>query len=478
MSLAASALADARPQARGIDYALAPHALALAIFAICAFSPSIFNDADTFSHIATGEWMLSHHAIPRADPFTFSVAGKPWTAHEWLSEILLALAHRAGGLPGVALLTGAAAAAGLFVILRAAGRELGGAALAVIGVLALMLIAPGLLARPHILALPVLALWAEALSAARERAPPLGFALLMTLWANLHGGFAFGLALIAPFALEAVVDAPAERRAARARDWGVFGLAATAAALINPFGVGGLLFPVRLLGLRALAQVGEWGPETFAKPNALEAAMLGLLALALTRPVRLPPLRLATLIGLFYLSLTHARHEMLLAVVAPMLLARPLAEGLATPPEAPRRSPRLALAGLVAATLLFACIRAFLPAPAPAAYELTRRALAAAPADLRRQPLHNGYGFGGYLIFEGVKPYVDARADLFGDEFLQDYNRIARGDRNELIAALGKYDIGWTMFPSDGGAVATMDSLPGWRRIYTAPGVVVHARAP
>ena len=27
------------------------------MFALCAFSPAIFNDGDTFSHIATGEWM-------------------------------------------------------------------------------------------------------------------------------------------------------------------------------------------------------------------------------------------------------------------------------------------------------------------------------------------------------------------------------------------------------------------------------------
>ena len=60
------------------------------------------------------------------------------------------------------------------------------------------------MARPHILALPVFALWSEPLFAAREqdRAPPLAFAGLMALWANLHGGFAFGLALIGPFALE------------------------------------------------------------------------------------------------------------------------------------------------------------------------------------------------------------------------------------------------------------------------------------
>ena len=208
MSLAAPALVASRPRSEALSYDLVPHALALAMFALCAFSPAIFNDGDTWSHIATGEWMFAHNAIPHADPFTFSVPGKPWIAHEWLSEILLALAYKAGGFVGVALLTGAAAGVAVFVVARAAARNLGGPALAAVGALAALLVAPSLLARPHILALPVFALWTDALLCARDRAPPIALTLMMTLWANLHGGFAVGLALIAPFAAEAVLAAP------------------------------------------------------------------------------------------------------------------------------------------------------------------------------------------------------------------------------------------------------------------------------
>ena len=83
----------------------------------------------------------------------------------------------------------------------------------------------------------------------------------MTLWANLHGGFAFGLALIAPAAVQSVVTA-VDRRSA-ARSWALFALAAVAAALVNPFGVEGLLFPVRLLGLKALARDRRMGAGEF-----------------------------------------------------------------------------------------------------------------------------------------------------------------------------------------------------------------------
>jgi hypothetical protein len=338
----------------------------------------------------------------------------------------------------------------------------------------LTLIAPSLLARPHMLALPVLALWARTLLGARDRAPPLAAALLMTLWANLHGGFAFGLALIAPLAVEGTLAAAPVNRLGLARDWALFSLAAVAAALITPFGVEGLLFPVRLLDMQALAHIGEWEPQSFAHPNALEAAILALVGVALTRPLRLPAIRLALLIGLLHLSLAHARHELLLAAIGPMLLAKPLADALNAHGAATRFDRKTAV--LVAAALAIAVARPFLPAPTIPAYASARAALAALPPGVRGQPVLNGYAFGGYLAFSGVKPYVDGRADLFGDDFLNDYTRIARGERDPLTATLAGEHIGWTMFAPTQGAVATMDALPGWRRVYADQKMVVHAR--
>ena len=144
------------------------------MLALAAFSPAALNDGDTWTHVATGQWILAHGAIPRVDPFSYTFAGQPWTAHEWLSEVVMALAYRAAGWSGVALLTGAAAATAIFVMARRAARDLSGVALLVLVALAALLVAPSLLARPHILALPLLALWADALFAAREadRAPP------------------------------------------------------------------------------------------------------------------------------------------------------------------------------------------------------------------------------------------------------------------------------------------------------------------
>ncbi len=214
-------------------------AIAVFLFTLAAFAPQVLGDGDTWSHVATGEWIIAHGAPPRADPFSHSMSGEPWMAHEWLSEVLLALAFRLGGWSGVVLMTGAAAAlAGLIVGLCAA-RELRGAPLIATVAIGLSLVTANLLARPHVLALPLAAAWGAGLIAVRSRgrAPPLGLALLMTAWANMHGGFVFGLLLIGPFALEAMTEAPVGARFLAARAWGTFALVALVAALINPYGV-------------------------------------------------------------------------------------------------------------------------------------------------------------------------------------------------------------------------------------------------
>jgi len=476
MSLAAP-LAIAPPRAAAPPYEAAPIVLALLAFALCAFSPAVLNDGDTWSHVATGNWILDHRAVPHVDPFTFSFAGAPWTAHEWLSEVLLALAWRGAGWGGVTLITGAAAGAAMYLLMRRVARDLTGPALVVVAALAFALLAPSFLARPHMLAFPILALWSEALLDAREknRAPPLALAALMALWANLHGGFAFGLALIALFAAEALWEAPAEARLNVFRDWVLFGLVSLGAALLTPFGVEGLLFPLKLLDVAALAQINEWQPEDFAHPNAMEFALLALIGLALVKPVRLAPMRVLLLVGLIHMSLQHIRHEMLLATIAPMLLAKPIANALDAHAPSVRLAPKL-IAGALALAALLMGARLALPIARGDSATSPKRALEAVPAALRDKPMLNSYAFGGYFIFEGLRPFIDGRADMFGDAFLGAYSRLLGGDAESVEDVLKRHDIAWTIFAPGQKIVARLDHEPGWKRLYADKFAVVHVR--
>ena len=446
------------------------------MLALTLFHPAVLNDGDTFLHVTAGDWMITHHTILRTDPFSYSRTGDPWVSHEWLAEVLMAAAFRVAGLSGVLVLTGAAMALTFFQLGRHLGRWLPTDANLLVLLLAASCIAPSLLARPHILVLPALEAWTAGLFIARSmgRAPSWRLLPMMCLWANLHGGFMFGLFLTLPLVLEAVLAEPAAWRSVLAR-WGGFLLAAIVAALLTPHGITGLLFPFQLVGMAELSMIGEWQPINFSVFQPLEVALFAGLYVALTRSVRLPPLRLLIFLGLLHMALHHARHTVLFGVVVPLLIAEPLSMALL--PKQPewhirqwRTGGRVAVAGLVALRLL-------LPVTRGDGSSFPVTALAHIPPDLAAQPVLNEWDFGSYMIFAHIRPFIDGRAELYGGTFIRQYANITRPDRTALETTLHDYNIRWTILAPSNPAVTLLDSLPGWCRLYSDRLAMVHMKS-
>jgi hypothetical protein len=462
--------ATARPVPPELAFALLA---ALAAFALAALSPAILNDSDTYWQILSGTWMLDKGAVLRADPFSYTAAGQAVSTQSWLAEIVMALAFRGAGWAGIHALFGAAAGLTAFVVARFIRRRVDWAPALVATVLGLACVSGSLLARPHMLALPLLALWCAALVAAREenRAPAWWILPVMPLWANLHGSFAFGLALVAVLGAEAVMEGPARRRAAL--DWATFAAAALLSAMLTPDGWRGLLFPFHLTAMHGLNHIGEWQASDFARPSPLEYALLGTMFVLAQGKVRVKPVRVLILLGLVHLALSHARHQMLLGVAGPLLLAPALAA--AWPAKNQSTSPLPAVAAALLLALGFG-MRLAIPAPRGQDAISPRAALAHVPPALRTLPVLNDYAYGGYLIWTGIKPFIDSRADLYGDAFLSNYAAIARPDKAALDSSLAHYHVRWTLFRADAPVVRLLDAMPGWRRLYGDKAAVVHVR--
>jgi hypothetical protein len=182
-------------------------------------------------------------------------------------------------------------------------------------------------------------------------------------------------------------------------------------------------------------------------------------------------------LGLVHLALIHARNQQLLGIVGALILAEPIGEGVSRHrAEAPRRVWGGLSAGALIIALAALIVRVALPLDPERTGATFSAALEAVPLSLREQPVLNEYGLGGQLIFNGVRPFVDSRADLYGDEFLGRYRRLNVADRAELERTLSEYRITWTIFPAGHPIVSVMDERAGWRRLVDAGGIVIHAR--
>jgi hypothetical protein len=231
----------------------------------------------------------------------------------------------------------------------------------------------------------------------------------------------------------------------------------------------------------ALSIVTEWRPQDFGRPDAFEIVMLAGFGYALYRGVKLPPLRIVMLFGILHLSLSQARHADLLGLLAPLLLARPLARQFGALAASPGVSVAhcfsawpAAVTGLllVAATAVLAARGDIVPAA-----NITP-ALALKSFDVAKAgPILNDYDFGGYLDFVGIAPFVDGRAELYGRDFIVRYNNaVSLQNLPDFLRLLDEYRIGVTLLAPTTPAAALLDRLPGWQRVYADNVAVVHER--
>ena len=467
------------PSLRG----LLPVWVGAAVYALFVLAGDrLLIDPDTLWQIAVGQWIIDHRVVPTEDVYSFTLRGQPWISTQWLAQVLYAKAFAVAGWTEPVVLASGAIAATFMLLARFVRRRLSDSATLVCVAAALALTVPHLLARPHVLALPLLVAWAAGLIAAADRreAPSFWLLPLMTLWANLHGGFVFGLVLVGGLALDAVWNADASVRNKLLLRWFVFGLAALAASCLTPYGWNALLASQKILSLgAALPLIMEWRPMDFGSLGAFEVCLLLGMGLALYHGIRLPVMRIVLLIGLVHMSLAQGRAAEILALIGPLLLAAPLARQLggndvpaATAP--PFRGAPVAgfVAALAAGTIAFASVHRFEPhmrtSPVAAVSELKK---------LNLSRVFNDYDFGGYLIASGVAPFIDGRTELYGEKFFVDHNA-ASGlmQPDNLFRLLAQYDIEATLLRTQSAATKLLDRVHGWQKVYSDDIATIHLR--
>ena len=455
---------------------------------------------DLWWHLRAGEWMLAHRTIPQVDLFSYTQAGAPWVYQAWLAEVILAGVHRAGGVALLVAFGAVLTLVGYGLALRAAkihtGANRRAAALAML--LGMIVGTPAWQVRPQLLSVALFGALMAVLyagpGAARRAgdAPlpraawllPVGFAL----WANLHGGFIFGLLALGiqvaaqlwqwlqgeaegeeppPPAATLRARATQVPRAAWTWLWGkratfpwawvAVGLLSLAATLATPLGTGMVGY---VLGFAQHPVTRNLNME-FAPLNARQGVgiaflvHLGLLvSLWLWRGHR-PSIRETLLLLAFGgLTLIAVRGVIWYGLATTPMLARAVAEVPMFRREREQRGvvwmnrTLIGLLGL-AAIVTWPWLRGYLPHPAiDAAHPyLGKDTPVAAVAALREmaaegevRPFHSE-AYGSYLIYAApeIPVFVDTRIELYPPEQWDDYLAAssARYDWYERLRAYG-----------------------------------------
>lgn len=407
------------------------------------------SDPDLFWHLASGDWMLAHGRLLDRDVFSFTKEGAPYTAGQWLGQVLLALAFRAGEWPGLALLRAAlVGVATLFLAAAVLRRQAhpGWAAPPIVAAILVSRLAWG--DRPQLFTVALFPVFLYVLLRARDgggsgalHALP----LLMLLWSNLHGAFVLGLALLIAFAVETQVTAHPLRREFR-----LTLLVSALASALNPSG----LIAATWAGSYAASagqRVLEERPTDILSPAGLIAAMLLCVslatALALGRSgVRShvgPPLLWSGLIVPFVLLGLAIQRQLpyacdLLAVFVAAALPAALRRRPVVAPVVPRRL------GLATVAVLVALVTVAAGVLAPREPDLTAYPHGAL-TELRARPgnLLHEYDWGGFLIRSSPEhpTFIDGRLFPFVPDVLAEWTRAVEV-RPGYAEVLDRHDIG------------------------------------
>ena len=454
--------------------------LGVGLYAFLLFASSgLLNDSDTYWQIAVGQWILDHRAMPRVDVYSFSMPGEAWISSSWLAQVLYAASYNLAGWAGPVAVAAGGIAATFALLAHILERRVPPTYAVLVALAAVVLSMPHFLARPHVLAMPLMLAWAHGLMTASERRQPPSLWLLplIALWANLHGGFVFGLVLAGAFAIDALWNAEPSQRRPLALRWAAFGLAALAACCVTPYGWGSILASRRILDLGELLRLlSEWAPADFSKPSSFELTILVLIAGALYRGIKLSPPRIALVLGLLHMALSHGRNLEIFALLLPIVVLTPVSQQLGLQPVRSGRvtfvSAAVLAAALAISTWAVAAQRTYSPphSQSPAA------AVEAVKAHNLRRVL-NDRAFGGYLIWRQMPVFIDGRAELYGEKFtMAYYNALERNDISQFLGLLEEYGIDGLLLRPGSPTVGLLDHLGVWRRVYADDVAILYVR--
>jgi len=450
---------------------------------------TFFVDPDVWWHIKVGQDILRTHSWPTVDPYSFTAAGTPWIAYEWLGEALLALVWKWGGNLGLFVLLTLVTSAvilGLYYYgtLRSGSSKAAFASAFALSSLAFL----SFTLRPQmfgycflVLLLIVLEWFRRGVSWAIWTLPP-----LFLLWVNTHGSFVVGVGVLVVFlccGLKSFELGSVQAIAWTAKQRIQLELAlllSLAMLPITPYGTRLAVYPFDMMFNQPInvANVTEWRAMPFNQQFG--KLFLGLLVLLVALQIlfrlswRLEEALLA--LGGAVAACLHAR-MLLLFVPFFMPVLATMAARFA--PRYQRTKDKYFLNAAVIAAVIVAIVHYF-----PSRQFLQKKldtdfpvqALAYLDSHNIPGPMYNTYYFGGYLIGRGRKTFIDGRGDLFEHAGVM-YDVVAMSQiKTRPLAILDHYRIVSCLLMKDEPLNVALAASREWKRIYADSTAAIFVR--
>jgi hypothetical protein len=469
----------------------------------------LLTDSDTGWHIKTGDWILKNGRVPATDIFSFTKAGQPWFAWEWLSDVLMAVVHGHSGLAGIVLVSLVLLGATSAFVYRSTLRESGHR------VIAIMLTSLGLaastihwLARPHLVTPLFAAVFCWILNRTESRGRPFVpwiLPLLTILWVNLHGGFFVGIVLLITYgigvAIEELLHGRRSNAWARARPYLRMAVACALASLVNPYGYHLHVHVARYLGASFyLQRISEFQSIDFHSFTAayFETLLVLAIAAAVWHIVKGRGVQSLLLLSWSHLALFSARNIPIFAVVAAPGIGLAMREWLeyassCWPLEWPGRfGARLAELETGLRTIaetnarrrwhlvspLGVLLLAFLLAHPgrvkflQSEFDHNRFPVDAATFLAQKEygsvRLYSSWQWGGYLIYRlwpSLSVFDDGRTDFYGPPFVEEGLRAwdACPDWSNIFE---RYRVNAALLPVDSALASVLRERRDWKPVY------------
>ena len=442
---------------------------------------SIRLDPDTWWHIKVGSDILATHQFPIADRYSFTVRGAPWIAYEWLGDVVMSLASRAG-LRGTELLLVASASLITLLIYYYAWlkcKECKAAFIATIAVVPLAMLS--MTVRPQLFGYVFLLVTLICLERFRQGHRQALWLLspVFLLWVNTHGSFVLGFMAMGLYWACGLVDF--SWGGLHTERWTLsdrirLELAALICVLmlpLTPYGTRLATVPVdyafSLPG--NMAHVQEWQPADFSQWQIKLFLLLVIFFVLALLTLRLRCSLVETVFFIFavYETCVHVRFAIVFAIIfAPMLAA--LLTRWIDPYN--RAVDKYALNAVLILGMAFIWVRYF-----PSKGNLEQKVVSNFPVEavhyLRQHPLPgpmlNSYGFGGYLIWAGVPRqgvFIDGRGDLYERTgVFADFRRIV-DLTPETQPLLRRYNVQSCLLQRSTPLATLLTADQHWTRVY------------